>query len=205
MTFRWSDSSLVKLDYLADVFPEVLVPMLAEGLDEIAKEVVVPRARAQAARFEGDLSKDIGVWESPHVGGGLAAVRIGESGRLPPLSAGDSLKDQEPFSYALAKHDGAEGHKVYIYAKDGSSGSPARAKLRRYYSQFVGPLPDTQEGLNEQNRGKDRGERISPFMTVHPGNTARRFLADQVTGAGAIEIRRLLTIYLRRNVKRIWR
>lgn len=204
MEIRWDEPSLQILHRLAERFPDELVAQVAEGLLEVARSHLVPEARARAPRFEGTLAQDIGVHEGPLVRGGLVALHVGESGRLFTFTEGDPVYGPDPFSYPLAKHEGADAHVVSIYARDGGPGSMARAKLRRYYRRIVGGLPETQEELEERNRAGDPRDRISPFLTVRPSRSARPFLADLVTGVGAATTTRLLNTYLRRTIERIW-
>ena len=206
MQVRWDERSLEKLDHLADQFCDQLLGLLAEGLVDVAESYVVPRAKHDAPFFEGTLARDVGVWESPHIRGDWATLLIGESGRLFTYTEGDPSPDgPDPFSYPLAKHDGARAHRVWIYAPDGGAGSLARAKLRRYYSQIAGDVPETRDELREQNRQAAPQDRIRPFLDVDPALTARPFLAETITGAGAAITTDLLSTYLRKHLQRIWR
>jgi hypothetical protein len=194
-----------KLERLEEGLHGAIMQAAGKALEQVAREYVVPGARTNLSpfRFEGDLERDMKAYPL-HLEGSTATLLVGESGALLEFTRGDSVTAPDPWSYAWGKHDGIEPHRVYLYARDGGSGSVARQKLRRYAALARNEvIPDTKSELDALNVGRTDNERIPPFINVAPGSTpylldaARESMDTHFEAMFALQLRRRLDSSLR--------
>ncbi len=141
LKFRWNEAARKFINVTLPNFPDVVHMVGERFVNELFTKEVLPMLRKEAPVYSGDMRDDF-IFESLESSVFHHSVWwLGESGNL-AIGSEDTHKHPAPFSYPLAKHDGAQGHRVWLYATD----SAARKKLRRWVREHVqSALPETRE------------------------------------------------------------
>ena len=188
ITIEWDADAIQWIHEWLPRFADRLVSnckgtLIAKG--DWAKDEFLPRI----PEFSGDLKDDFQV-KFLRSGNDVLRLWVGERGynRVRENSA-----QYNPFSYAWAKHDGAEPHRVWLYA----SNTKARRRLRRYVRQFVPNLPETEKAYEKLSNRGDLD--FPPFIDVDPRASATPYI-DEIMPYLKSEI----TDDIRRLISTIW-
>jgi len=187
MAVRWDTRSAVWIDTLPIRFPNDMTRLMGQALRAEA-DWVIREARATAPKFEGDLARDLGFSLNFRPQGGVS-ITFGESGNLAVNEAGAKY---QPFSYPLAKEQGAKPHKVWLFASD----TKARQKLRRWAFQS-GRWPVQPKDWAEYREAQKSMALPPPYVFVTV--TGHHFLYP----LGEPYVQKVIE-YIKTHIARVW-
>lgn len=161
LKFSWNETALTFIHRTLPAFPDALQAAGGRFVHDIFANRVLPLAKQKSPVFSGDMRDDLDFTPLVTESIGKSYWWLGESGKL-AIGAEDTHKHPAPFSYPLARHDGAEGHLVYLYATN----TYARKKLRRWVREkLYVALPETKE---EAELLRASGEYVPLSLWVNP-------------------------------------
>lgn len=201
-TFRWNNQAIQFIDSTLPAFPEQVARRGGRAVFHVLENVTLPGfKRSGRPRWSGDMLNDLCVIQLSTNDPFKQYAWIGESGRL-GIGDEDTRKHPAPFSYSLAKHDGAEYHYVSLYATD----SRSRRNLRQWARQKINPnIPETKEEAEDM---RSMGMDIPLWLEVDPSKSAYPFLIDTPGGGIPRPFGQMVDIVfrsLRRQMSGIWR